>query len=29
MQQVLARLFAPLLAALRWGEPFDWDDAEP
>jgi hypothetical protein len=26
---MLLRLFAPLFDALRWAEPFDWDDDEP
>ena len=26
---MLQRLFAPITHALRWAEPFDWDDDEP
>ena len=26
---MLQRFFAPIANALKWAEPFDWDDDEP
>jgi hypothetical protein len=28
-RSMLYRLLAPIADALKWGEPFDWDDDEP
>ena len=28
-RDVLSRFLAPITNALKWAEPFDWDDDEP